>query len=183
MALGTKISALLDTEVNVPGVTSGTVDQHLRVLGNVSSSDLRLTAGWGSRDSKGRVNPGRGRTERREWTETEKAALRNGFVVDGIDEARGFALLGCAVDVYLNDATFWRAVPETVWNYAIGGYLVVKKWLSYRDDDILGRPITKEEAREVTAMVRRLTAIVLLGDPLNDNYVACRDCAYDWPPF
>lgn len=182
LELGTKVSALLDTEAAVPGVTSGMVAEHLRVLGNVSSSDLRVNAGWGSRDSKGRVNPGRGKTERREWTETEKAALRKGFVVDDIDEARGLAMLGGAIDVYLNDGTFWRAVPETVWNYAIGGYLVIKKWLSYRDDDILGRPITKEEAREVTAIVRRLTAIVLLGDRLDDNYVACRDCAIQWPP-
>ena len=50
----------------------------------------------------------------------------------------------------------------------IGGYQAVKKRLSYREEDILGRPLTKDEAREVTAMVRRLTVLILLS-------TACRD--------
>ena len=61
------------------------------------------------------------------------------------------------------------------------GYLVIKKWLSYREEAILGRPLSKDEAREVTAMVRRLTALILLSDQLDANYAACRDNAYSWP--
>jgi len=181
VALGAKVAALLDTEVDVPGVTSGSVAEHLRVLGGISATDLRVTAGWGSRDSKGRINPGRGKTETRDWTESEKDNLRKGFAAAGIVEARGFALLGRAVDVHLNDTTFWRGVPEATWDYVIGGYLVIKKWLSYREEAILGRALTKDEAREVTAMVRRLTALILLSDDLDANYVACRDKAYSWP--
>ena len=49
-----------------------------------------------------------------------------------------------------------------MWNYYIGGYQVIKKWLSYREEAVLGRALTKDEAREVTAMVRRLTVIELL---------------------
>lgn len=104
-----------------------------------------------------------------------------GFAAKGMDEAHGFALLGRAVDVYLNDTTFWRGVPESTWDYVIGGYLVIKKWLSYREEGILGRPLTKEEAREVTAIVRRLTALILLSDQLDANYIACRDTPYAWP--
>ena len=133
VALGAQVAALLDTEVHVPGVTSGTVAHHLRVLGGISNTDLNVTAGWGSRDSKGRINPGRGRTEMRSWTETERETLSTGFAAEGIDEARGFALLGRAVDVQLNGTTFWRGVPEAAWDYVIGGYLVIKKWLSYRE--------------------------------------------------
>lgn len=142
---------------------------------------LRAEGGWGSRDSKSRINPGRGKTETRDWTESEKESLRKGFTEAGIAESRGFALLGRAVDVYLNDTTFWRGVPEATWDYVIGGYLVIKKWLSYREETILGRALTKEEAREVTAMVRRLTALILLSDDLDANYVDCRDVAYVWP--
>ena len=181
IALGAQVAVLLDTEVHVPGVTGGSVAEHLRVLGGVSNTDLNVNAGWGSRDSNGRINPGRGRTELRNWTEAEREALRAGFTAQGTDEARGFALLGPAVDVHLNDSTFWRGVPETAWNYVIGGYLVIKKWLSYREGAVLGRSLTKEEAREVTAMVRRLTALILLSDQLDANYVACRDNAYSWP--
>lgn len=181
VALGAQVAALLDIEADVPGVTSGSVAEHLRVLGGVSATDLRVTAGWGSRDSKSRINPGRGKTETRDWTEAEKESLRKGFTEAGIAESRGFALLGRAVDVYLNDTTFWRGVPEATWDYVIGGYLVIKKWLSYREETILGRALTKEEAREVTAMVRRLTALILLSDDLDANYVDCRDVAYVWP--
>ena len=181
IALGAQVAQLLDTEDHVPGVTSGSVAEHLRVLGGISSTDLNVNAGWGSRDSNGRINPGRGRTDRRNWTESEREALSTGFAAEGITEARGLALLGGAVDVHLNDTTFWRGVPEATWNYVIGGYRVIKKWLSYREEAILVRPLTKDEAREVTAMVRRLTALVLLSDQLDANYVACRDNSYDWP--
>ncbi len=181
VALGGQVAALLDTVADVPSVTNGTVAEHLRVLGRISSTDLNVRAGWGSCDSKGRINPGRGRTALRDWTVAEKEAMRTGFAVVGIGETRGFALLGHAVDVYLNDTTFWRGVPEAAWNYVIGGYLVIKKWLSYREEAIIGRPLTKDEAREVTAMVRRLTALILLSDQLDTNYSACRDRVYAWP--
>lgn len=54
----------------------------------------------------------------------------------------------------LNGVAMWRAVPLSVWEYRIGGYQVVKKWLSYREESVLGRPLTKDEEREVTSMVR-----------------------------
>lgn len=179
--LGRKVAALLDSDLGVPGVTNGAVAGHLKVLGNISSTDLRLTAGWGSRDSKNRINPGQGRTEQRDWTEDEREALRAGFDALGIADADGFAMLGRAVDVYLNGTAFWRGVPETTWDYVIGGYPVIKKWLSYRDEAVLGRPLTKEEAREVSAMVRRITALVLLSGELDASYETCRDDAYAWP--
>jgi Type ISP C-terminal specificity domain len=59
----------------------------------------------------------------------------------------GFELLGRAVDVFLNGTTHWRAVPEAAWEYFIGGYQVIKKWLSYREEAVLGRALTKDEAR------------------------------------
>ena len=36
-------------------------------------------------------------------------------------------------DVYLNGNAFWRNVPAAVWNYRLGRYQVLKKWLSYRE--------------------------------------------------
>ena len=180
-ALGARVAALLDTEISVSGVSGGEILEHLRVLGGISNTDLYVDAGWGRRDSRGHINPGKGRTEMREWTKAEKESIRIGLVSDGIDESRGFALLGRAVDVRLNDTTFWRGVPEATWQYVIGGYRVIKKWLSYREEAVMGRSLTKNEAREVTSMVRRLTALILLNDKLNANYSACRDNSYDWP--
>ena len=177
---GAHVAALLDTEVAVPGVTTGKVADHMSIIGGVSSKDLGLRAGWGSRDSKGRVNPGRGKVVHRDWSAAERESLKSGFEASGIVEADGFAMLGRAVDVHLNATTFWRAVPETTWEYVIGGYPVIKKWLSYREEALLGRPMTKDKVREVTGMVRRITAIVLMGRVLDANYEACRDDAHAW---
>lgn len=178
--LGAKVAALLDTENPVVGVTSGAVVEHLKVLGLISANNLRVAAGWGSKDNKGRVNPGRGKTEQRAWTDTEKAAMAPGFAALGLTEVQALGLLGKAVDVYLNETTFWRAVPEAVWNYHIGGYQVLKKWLSYREEGLLGRHLTKNEAQEVTGMVRRMTALVLLAPELDASYAAVKAKTYKW---
>jgi hypothetical protein len=71
---------------------------------------------------------------------------------------------------FLNEAACWQNVPEKVWDYTIGGYQVIKKWLSYREFELLGRPLTPDEAREVTHMARRIAALVLLQPELDKNY-------------
>jgi len=73
-------------------------------------------------------------------------------------------------DVYLNGVAYWRNVPKRVWDYIIGGYQVIKKWLSYREEKVLGRSLTVSEAREVTGMARRIAAILLLESDLDANY-------------
>ena len=178
-ALGAKISDLLDSECDLPGVTCGSVAGHLGILGVVSATDLRVTAGWGRRQQGG-VYPGDGKTVTRDWTGDEKSVLSSGFSSIGIAHDRGHSLLGRAVDVYLNESTCWRGVPEATWNCFIGGYQVIKKWLSYREEAILDRSLTKEEVREVTGMVRRLSALILLSDDLNRNYSRSRNCAKKW---
>jgi hypothetical protein len=80
------------------------------------------------------------------------------------------------LDVYLNTETYWSNVPEKVWNYSLGGYQVIKKWLSYREQGVLGRPLTPDEVAYVSEMVRRITAILIMGPALDENY---RTCASD----
>ena len=63
-------------------------------------------------------------------------------------------------DIYLNDRAYWRNVPAAVWHYKLGGYQVLKKWLSYRDRDILGRPLSVEEVQYFTHTARRIAAIL-----------------------
>lgn len=139
-----------------------------------------VTAGWGRIDSTGKVFPGREKITVRTWSSTERETLTAGFGTLGVTPQRGFELFGRAIDVYLNDTNYWRGVPEKVWEFYIGGYQVLKKWLSYREETILGRPLTKDEAREATGMVRRLAAIVLMTDELDANYAAARDDAYSF---
>ena len=65
-------------------------------------------------------------------------------------------------DIYLNDRAYWRNVPAAVWHYKLGGYQVLKKWLSYRDRDILGRPLSVEEVQHFADTARRIAAILRL---------------------
>ena len=67
-----------------------------------------------------------------------------------------------------------------VWSYTIGGYQVIKKWLSYREQELLGRSLKQEEVIEVTQMARRITAILLLEPELDANYQAVKQSTYPW---
>jgi len=66
--------------------------------------------------------------------------------------------------------TRWKDVPEPVWNYTLGGYQVLKKWLSYREQALLGRPLTSDEAQQFTHHVRRIASILALHGELDGHY-------------
>jgi hypothetical protein len=83
-------------------------------------------------------------------------------------------------DIYLNDVACWKNVPANVWDYTIGGYQVIKKWLSYREKALLGRRLTLDEVHEVTNMARRIAAILLLQPALDANYNAVKSSAHQW---
>jgi hypothetical protein len=106
--------------------------------------------------------PGRGRLDTRPYALNEAAT-----------EAER-ALLGPTTrDVWMNGASYWRNVPERVWELKIGGYQVIKKWLSYREHTTIERALTEEEVSHVQATARRLAAILLLGPRRDTNYLAC----------
>jgi hypothetical protein len=65
-------------------------------------------------------------------------------------------------------------------DYTLGGYQVIKKWLSYREHEILGRALTPEEAREVTQTARRIAAVLLLEKRLDENYAQIKAESYAW---
>jgi hypothetical protein len=66
-------------------------------------------------------------------------------VVSRLAEAETPAVLGAeALDVYLNSSVLGAMVPVAVWRYTLGGYQVMKKWLSYREKSVLGRDLTMD---------------------------------------
>ena len=86
--------------------------------------------------------------------------------IRGTGGAMGGALAALAditFDIYLNEDAFWRNVPAAVWTYRLGGYQVLKKWLSYRERDILGRGLKPEEVQYFADAARRIGAILLLN--------------------
>ena len=189
--LGRKVADLLDPEIEVDGVTGGSVRPELKVIGvpmridalplNEETGDLAVTAGWGHAGQGGVTMPGKGKTVTRPWTSEERAAIEQGAEALGLSAEEAFAQLGDqAVDVYLNDVAYWRGVPAGVWSYTIGGYQVMKKWLSYREKPLLGRDLKREEVREVQLMARRITAILLLQPALDANYRAVKENTWEW---
>ncbi len=80
--------------------------------------------------------------------------------------------------MYLNTGCYWKNVPRPVWEFTLGGYQVLKKWLSYRELELLNRSLSTDEALEFSGMARRIVALVLLRPALDENYRACVDeCA------
>jgi hypothetical protein len=155
---------LLDVETPVPGVTTGKICPQLKDIAvfkrldgkpaRPEAGDLDLTAGWGHGGKGGVTMPGKGR-----------------LIACGDD----------AFDVLLNEVSCWRNIPAPVWEYTIGGYQVIKKWLSYREKELLGRGLTPEEARFVTEMARRLAALIALQPSLDENYRHVIEAPYQWP--
>ncbi|HRI81608.1 MAG TPA: hypothetical protein PLF88_04170 [Opitutaceae bacterium] len=157
-ALGRQLAALLDPELPVPGITDLKVRADLKGLGELAVTaaagkskadpNLAIAARWGYAGQGGVVMPGPGQ------------------VTSG---TRGEGFL----DIHLNGTTRWKDIPEPVWNYTLGGYQVLKKWLSYRESALLGRPLSSDEAQTFTQNARRIAAILTLHDYLNAHYRAC----------
>jgi hypothetical protein len=190
--LGRQVAALLDPEDPTPGVTAGPIRPELNLLAVISregggplnpdAGDLALTAGWGYAGKDGATMPGKGKGVKRDYTTEELAAIREGAQALGFTLEQALAHLGeSTFDIYLNKVGYWRNIPEKVWNYYIGGYQVIKKWLSYREQPLIDRTLTPDEVEEVTHMACRLAAIVLMGPALNANYLAVKHSTYPWP--
>jgi hypothetical protein len=121
--------------------------------------------------------PGRGLAPERPWTEAEREKLAALAAAQSMTLEDALALLGeTCVDVHLNGDAHWSAVPINVWNYTLGGYQVLKKWLSYREftpeatSPLLHRALRPEEAAYFAQVVRRIAAILLLGPALDASY-------------
>ena len=84
-------------------------------------------------------------------------------------------------DVYLNNKTYWSNVPQRVWEFTMGGYQAMKKWLSYREGKLLGRAITADEAYYFRDMARRIAALRITQAQLDINYTAVEAATYVWP--
>lgn len=190
--LGTRLAALLDTEQPAPGVTSGPLRPELRTIADLatvdgrppdpSAGDFDLRARWGYASTNGIVMGGPGRLVRREYTAEEVTAIGDGVAALGLPLDQALDQLGRATcDIYLNDRVYWRNIPGRVWDFTIGGYQVMKKWLSYRERDLLGRALTIEEVRHVIGMARRLASVRLLESALDANYAAVTADTYPWP--
>ena len=157
-ARGRELALLLDAETPVPGVTQGALRPELSAVAvptvtdgrNMTTADFAVTAGWGHFGVRGAVMPGQGHIQQRSYTRAERAALGDSWSTMG----------QTTYDVYLNDRAYWRNIPATVWTYKLGGYQVLKKWLSYRELGVLERRMLPDEIQYFTDIARRIAAIL-----------------------
>ncbi len=133
---GRRLARLLDTESDVTDLLDTSIAVPTTIDGQpMQPNDFNLTAGWGHFGANQAVMPGQGKMERR----------------------------GEMLDVYLNNRAYWRDVPSEVWEYRLGGYQVLKKWLSYRESKVLGRSLEVSEVSWFSEVARRIVSI--LDDP------------------
>jgi hypothetical protein len=125
VSAGVQVTSLLDAGRDAGDVIRAVVGaDRARALGplkridgkQVRPDDLKLTVTyWGG---------GKGRWKARPFTAEELPAPEYG---EAWGERTG--------DLFLNDDAYFGNVPELVWNYQLGGYPVLKKWLGYRQAD------------------------------------------------
>ncbi len=129
---GRRLARLLDTESDVTDLLDTSIAVPTTVDGQpMQPNDFNLTANWGHYGANQAVMPGQGNVKRR----------------------------GQMVDVYLNDQAYWKDVPIEVWEYRLGGYQVLKKWLSYRESKVLGRGLEVSEVSWFSEVARRIWAM------------------------
>jgi hypothetical protein len=182
--LGGRLAALLDAEVEIDGVTRGALLPGLAAIALPFGSDFEATAGWGSIQRKPNgtrlIMPGAGRTIERPWTDQEKAALGEIANRHGVDLDVLLGLVGfTAFDVQLNATSGWQAVPAKAWTYTLGGYPVLKKWLSYRETAVLGRALGGDEVLHFARTARRITEILSMGPALDAVHALAREATAD----
>ena len=155
---GRELAVLLDSDTPVPGVTEGALRPEIAAIavpsttdgGNMAGDDFALSAGWGHFGQSQAVMPGQGRAFDRPYTADERASTCGATSTLG----------DTTFDIYLNDRAYWRNVPSAVWNYKLGGYQVLKKWLSYREQRVLGRRMRHEEVQHFTDTARRIARLL-----------------------
>ena len=157
---GRKLAELLDPDTPVAGVSQGALSPQSVVITvprtrdgrNMAGDDFAMTAGWGRMRQDNVVMPGRGHIVERHYTSDERKALGKSI----------YSLGETTFDVHINARAFWSNVPAAVWNYRLDGYQVLKKWLSYRERNVLDRPMTPEEVKHFADTARRIGAILKL---------------------
>ena len=144
-ARGRMLAQLLDVEQDASVVLArfDLADTALPAVaggGQMQADDFAVRAGWGHYGAGNAVMPGPGRIEPSPNHPD-------------------------AVDIYLNDRTCWANIPTAVWEYRLGGYQVLKKWLSYREEPVLGRRLNMDEVTHFQDIAQRIAAIQQLTPP------------------
>ena len=88
-------------------------------------------------------------------------------------------------DIHVNGTTYWRNIPSNVWRFTVGGYQIIKKWLSYRESALLARDMTFRDIASMHGSYRKveetIPALQLIGQTLIDCGVERSVWYFDQP--
>lgn len=177
-ALGRQLAVLLDLETPVEGVTTLKAHPDLKGLGELAVTSDAGTPARNVADAKPSKPAGKSARITPAATPDLAIAARWGYAGQGGVTMPGLGKVTTGtrgegyLDIHLNATTRWKDVHEPVWNYTLGGYQVLKKWLSYRESALLARSLTSDEAQHFTHHVRRIASIFALHEKLDKHYRA-----------
>ena len=135
-----------------PGTTSGNLSPLFKAIGvlsklgggrpDTSANELAVTAGWGHFGKAGVVMPAKGKLAERQYSQPEADAIE--AEAAGAGECRPPRCGACWAKPPAMYISITRPIGKisrgTSGRYYFGGYQVIKKWLSYREDEILAAP-------------------------------------------
>ncbi|MDA8064547.1 MAG: N-6 DNA methylase [Thermaerobacter sp.] len=185
--LGWRVATLIDVEQAAGPLTPGM--DRIAIIAcegggelHPEAGDLTLEVGWGHLGPGDVAMPGAGKVAERDYAPEERAELEKTAKALGLAPEDVNTCLGVTTfDVFLNDRAYWRNVPSKVWEYTLGGYQVLKKWLSYRQKEILDRSLSKEEVRQLSDIAQRIATLLMLGPSLDANYAAVKASVWAGP--
>jgi len=160
---GDRIATLLDP-------TASARDVIHEVLGN----------GAGSLAVLGRAGGGAVQESDLMVTVAHYGAARGGWrPLSSSEDPGGLSDMGDqAGELYINREIFFGNIPKRVWRFELGGYPVLKKWLGYREARRrTGKPLTLGEKDVFRDIVRRIAALLALGDRLDSLYRRAIQCS------
>jgi len=179
--LGRRVAEILMEEkpsraeaVELANIAAFTVDGRVVDPKKIDPALLAVNADWGVAANDNAVRPRKGTITERDYTPSERERLRNLLPTSAKastpDPNRVFG--NCAVDAHLNDRARWAGILANAWRYTICGRRILAKWLSYREKDLLGRPLTPDEIRHFTHIARRLVRLCLLEAELKQAWTS-----------
>ncbi len=179
--LGKRIAALLNPDEAVVGVTTEPATLPYAAIATLAHTDGSVgeyaATQWGYPRKNNAIMPGPGKVVWRAYTVEEKSLLYD-YCQGGAESSLGTS----TCDIYLNEHVCWKNIPAHVWACTIGNYQVLKKWLSYRDVRVIGRPLTADELAAVSSIARRIAALLLLSPQLDAGYAAVKGEVFAWQP-
>ncbi|HMI89026.1 MAG TPA: type ISP restriction/modification enzyme [Polyangiaceae bacterium] len=159
-ALGDQLASLLDPSRDVEALVSDVLGLHrMRHLAVLSTADKRPVQPGGEALTFSYFGGGKGKYLPRPFREEEQAHAAWGSETG---------------ELWINKRVFVGNVPIRVWEYELGGYPLLKKWLGYRQQSHRdGRLLTIAEMKMIRSIVHRIASVLALGSALDRVYEAC----------